>query len=218
MIGAAVVKRRLSQSRAGRLLRDMPVPELQRAWLVRILAREAGFCRQKALGLIEQFTSRPVTERIDLFYKPLLLLSNDVVLFPTPYIRGSRFERNLFMLIATETDLDQKRKGYLPVLELEGELRDAADSRHLKLRIKTNHREITDIDLVAFKDGVLFLGQCKIVIEPDGIYDSWKAESKLVFAAEQLSTCLAHLNEVRAALLGGLDSSPRRRSALCRLY
>jgi len=183
-----------------RAIRDVPVAELRRAWLARMLAREAGFSLQKSNSLVEQFTSRSKIGRIDLFYKPLLLLSNHVVLQPTPYIRGSRFERNVFALIATETDLDQKRKGYLPVLGLEKEFKTAGFAALANFRVLINHREVTDIDLVAFKDGILFLGQCKIVIAPDSLYDTWKAEQKLEDAASQLNTCIAYLDEVRATL------------------
>jgi hypothetical protein len=179
---------------------DLPVPELDRSWLVRLLAREAELPGRVAHGLIEQFISRPATGRIDLFYKPLLLLSRNIILLPTPYIRGSRFERNLLALIATETDLDQKKKGYLPVSELQQRFKEAEFQALTNFRVKVAHHELTDIDLVAFKDGLLFLGQCKIVIEPDSLYDSWKIEAKLDFAAAQLDTCVAHLDEVRPAL------------------
>jgi len=194
-------------------IRDVLVPELHRNWLIRILLREANLPRNQALGLVQQFTSRPRSRRIDLFYKPLLALPSGVVLLPTPYILGSRFERNLFALIATETELDQKKKGYLPVLNLVQEFRDAGFQALANFRVQVAHRELTDIDLVAFKDGILFLGQCKILIEPDSLYDAWKAEGKLRFAAEQLNTCVAHLDKVRRTLferLGVEDSREHR--------
>jgi hypothetical protein len=134
-----------------------------------------------------------------------MLLSGNTMAMPTAYIRGSRFERNVFTLIATETDLDQKRKGYLPVMDLVQSLKDAGFHALSNFPVKVNHRELTDIDLVAFKDGLLFLGQCKIVIEPDGIYDTWKVERKLDFAAEQLNTCIDHLDSVRAMLFERLQ-------------
>jgi hypothetical protein len=186
-------------------VRNVGVPEIQRNWLVRMLAREASISREKSRSLIDQFTTRPASSRIDLFYRPLLLLSDDIFLLPTPYIRGSRFERNLFALIAMETDLDQKRKGYLPVLELQRFFENAGFQAVSNFRVRVDHRELTDIDLVAFKDGVLFLGRCKILIEPDTLYDTWKAETKLDFAAEQLDTCLAHLDEIRIALFERLN-------------
>jgi len=188
------------QGSPARIVRDVPVPELRKAWLVRILSSEAGLSREQARNLINQFASLPARGRIDLFYRPLMLLSGDAVILPTPYIRGSRFERNLFTLIATETDFDQKRKGYLPVLDLRRRFENAGFQALANFRVQVNHKELTDIDLVAFKDGILFLGQCKIVIEPDNLYDTWKAQGKLEFAAGQLDTCILHLGEVRSTL------------------
>lgn len=189
-----------NKSRPKAVVRDVPVPELGKNWLARILSIELGFPRTKARSLIEQFTSRPELGRIDLFYKPLLVLSDNTVIVPTPYIRGSRFERNLFTLVATETYLDQKKKGYLPVLALEQEFKDAGFKALSNFHVQVKHRELTDIDLVAYKDGILFLGQCKIVIEPDTAYDVWKAESKIDFAAQQLDVCISHLDKVRTTL------------------
>jgi hypothetical protein len=154
----------------------------------------------KARALIEQFTSVAATGRIDLFYKPLLLLPGETIVLPTPYIRGSRFERNIFMLVVTETELDQKQKGYLPIPQLQKLLLGSGFKSLANFRVKVKHRELTDIDLVAYKDGLLFLGQCKIVIEPDGAYDTWKAESKLEFAAQQLETCVSNFDAVRASV------------------
>jgi hypothetical protein len=205
--GSSSVEKR---DRGRRMIRDIPVPELTRGWFVRMLARETGLPHKQSWNLVEQFTSRLPVGRIDLFYKPLLLLSNDVLLLPTPYIVGSRFERNIFMLIATETELDQKKKGYLPVLALNTEFHNAGFRSVPNFRVQVNHRELTDIDIVAFKDGFLFLGQCKIVIEPDSAYDAWKAESKLDSAASQLDICMSHLDEVRTNLFERLGLKDTR--------
>jgi len=183
----------------GRMLRNVPIPELNRNWFLRIMARETNTSRVKANDLLNQFTSRSATGRIDLFYKPLLLMSNTILL-PTAYIRNSRFERNIFTLIASESDLDQKKKGYLPVRELKGLFVEAGFRSLTDFRVRINRQEITDIDLVAFKDGLLFLAQSKIVIDPDSQYDAWKAEEKLNWAAVQLGKCLAQLDTIRESL------------------
>lgn len=205
--GAAATNRK---ERETARIRDIPVPELKRRWLVRILSREAGLSLKQSRSLMDQFISRPAVGRIDLFYKPLLLLSDEVVLLPSPYIRGSRFERNLFALIATETDLDQKKKGYLPIARLQEGFKEAGFYALANFSVQIEHRELTDIDLVAFKDGILFLGQCKILIEPDTLYDGWKCERKLQFAGEQLNTCLGYLDKVRAALFERLGLRGQR--------
>lgn len=186
------------------------LPNVKRRWLIRILAREAGFGVQRAQCLIEEFTSRPGTARADLFYRPLLLLTNDTLALPTPYIRGSRFERNLFVKIATESKLDQKRKGYVPLIELVNGFKSANFQAASNVKVRVDGRDLTDIDLVSFKDGVLFVCQCKILIEPDSLYDMWKSERKLAAAGDQLATCLLHLDEVRSTIFERLRLKGRR--------
>jgi hypothetical protein len=177
---------------------DTFCPELNRNWVVRLLTREGGVSRQQARGLIQQFSSEIAVGRTDLFCKPLVPIS-DTILFPTAYVRSSRFDRNVFMLIATESDLDQKKKGYMAVRNLRKEFNKAGFRAVTDFIIRGNHQEITDLELAAFKDGSLFLGQSKIVIDPDGLYDSWKAE-QLSRAAAQLDKCLEHLDVIRDGL------------------
>lgn len=180
-------------------VREVPTPELRRRWFVRLLKREANVSRKQAEALTKQFSSETGVGRIDLFYKPLIPIS-DTLLIPTAYIRSSRFDRNIFMLIATESDLDQKKKGYLPVRNLREEFIKAGFHAVADFSIRLDGQEITDLDLAAFKDGILFLAQSKIVIEPDSLYDIWKAEQKLSRAAFQLDKCLHHLDGIRERL------------------
>ena len=178
---------------------DVPMPELSRKWFVRLLRKEANVARKQAEALLEQFSSEMEIRRTDLFYKPLIPISG-MVLLPTAYVRSSRFDRSVFMLIATESDLDQKKKGYLPVRNLRTKFIDAGFHAVTDFTIRIDGREVTDLDLAAFKDGTLFLAQSKIVIEPDSLYDIWKAEEKLFRAAAQLDKCLQHLESVREDL------------------
>jgi hypothetical protein len=178
---------------------DVPTPELGRNWFVRLLRKEANVSRKQAEALVEQFSSEIGIGRTDLFYKPLIPIP-DMVLLPTAYVRSSRFDRNIFMLIATESDLDQKKKGYLPVRNLRKDFINAGFQAVTDFTIRIDGQEVTDLDLAAFKDGTLFLAQSKIVIEPDSLYDIWKAEEKLSRAAAQLDKCLQHLEVVREGL------------------
>lgn len=175
---------------------DVPMPELSRKWFVRLLRKEANVARKQAEALLEQFSSEMEIRRTDLFYKPLIPISG-MVLLPTAYVRSSRFDRNVF---ATESDLDQKKKGYLPVRNLRTQFIDAGFHAVTDFTIRIDGREVTDLDLAAFKDGTLFLAQSKIVIGPDSLYDIWKAEEKLFRAAAQLDKCLQHLESVREDL------------------
>jgi len=200
----AVVKeqdsRETSTEDGGRLtVADVPTPDLSRKWFVRLLRKEANVSRKQAEALLEQFLSEMEIGRTDLFYKPLIPISG-MVLLPTAYVRSSRFDRNVFMLIATESDLDQKKKGYLPVRNLRTEFLDAGFHAVTDFTIRIHGQEATDLDLAAFKDETLFLAQSKIVIEPDSLYDIWKAEGKLIRAATQLDKCLQHLESIRGEL------------------
>lgn len=187
----------------GPVVLRVPVPELSLRHLQALIKSELDISANRARGLAKQFSST-LNRRIDLFYKPVILLPAGRVLLPTPYVRGSRFERNVFHLIASESDLDQKRKGYLPISELVNLFKEAGFACLSNFKVKINHREFTDIDLVAFKDGVLFLGQCKIVIDPDSLYDSWNCEQKMRVAASQLDVCLEHLERVQLELFSRL--------------
>jgi len=88
----------------------------------------------------------------------------------------------------------------LPVKNLQDEFVEAGFQALTDFTIRINGQEVTDLDLAAFKDETLFLAQAKIVIEPDSLYDIWKAEGKLSRAAAQLDKCLQHLEAVREAL------------------
>lgn len=192
-----------------RIVLDVPVPELALNWVARILSKEANVSRGQARALIHQFSSEPAVGRIDLFYKPLVPIS-ETILFPTAYIRSSRFDRNIFALIATESDLDQKRKGYLPVLSLKKDFVKAGFRALTDFTVRVNRQELTDLDIAAFKDDTLFLAQSKIVIEPDTTYDNWKVEQKLSRAAAQLQSCLEHLDAVREGLFERLGMKGTR--------
>jgi hypothetical protein len=195
-----------------RIVLDVPTPELGRNWVIRMLARETNVSREQARALIHQFSSEPTVGRTDMFYRPLLSIS-DMILFPTAYIRSSRFDRNVFMLIATESDLDQKRKGYLPVVNLRTDFVEAEFQALTDFKVRVNGEEVTDLDLAAFKDGTLFVAQSKIVIEPDSSFDTWKAEQKLRRAAVQLDKCLERLDAIRDGLFErlGLKGSREKR-------
>jgi hypothetical protein len=129
-----------------------PYAELSRNWVIRMLVTEANLPREQARAPIRQFSSELVDRRIDLFYKPLISMS-DMLSFPTAYIRGSRFDRNIFMLIATESDLDQKRKGYLPVLSLRAGFVEAGFRALTDFKVRVNSQEVTGLDLAASGHG-----------------------------------------------------------------
>lgn len=184
-----------------------PIVEVPQGYLTVMLSRQLGVSHSQARAILRQFTTSAGSGRVDLFYKPLVQLDPRVLIVPTPFILGSRFDRNIFMIVVTEGDLDQKKKGFLPIHALGDKFRVAGFLSLTNYNVRIGGNLLTDIDLVAFKEGVLFLGQAKIVIEPDSAYDRWKAEQKLRHAAVQLRRCVEHLDDIRLELLRILGTS-----------
>jgi hypothetical protein len=178
-----------------------PIIEISHAIVAKMLSNEFAITHQRARALLRQFTTHLSDERIDLFYRPLVRIDQKSLLFPTPYILGARFERNVLVLAVVESDFDQKKKGFIPIRTLKNSFLEAGFSSLNDYRVVVNGNTLTDIDIIAYKNGVLFLGQAKILIEPDSMYDTWKAEQKLNHAAVQLRTCVEHIEETKHDLL-----------------
>jgi len=98
------------------------------------------------------------------------------------------------------------KKGTIPVRRCTEQFRSANFSAVADFRADVGERTITDIDIAALKVGHLFLGQAKVVIEPDSLYDRWKVLGKLHEAARQLDRTLEALPRFRDALLGRLGN------------
>ena len=110
---------------------------------------------------------------VDLFFKPLLISeSGSEVILCSRFIETGRFERNIFSILVADGVQDQDEKGFRPIEELVKAFQGAGFIAAGDVRIYVNGKLVTDADVVAFKDGELFLGQAKVVIEPDTIYES----------------------------------------------
>jgi hypothetical protein len=70
----------------------------------------------------------------------------------------------------------------------------------LNFPLRSGGQVITDVDIAAAKDGFLFVGQTKVLIRPDTLYDDWKVLENLGKAASQLRTALQHLSTIREEL------------------
>jgi hypothetical protein len=183
-----------------------PIVELPRGYMTLILSRQLKISHRQARAILRQFTTVLGLGRTDLFYKPLVQVDRRRLIIPTPFVLSSRFDRNIFAIIVTESELDQKKKGFLPIRSLAEEFKIAGFLSIIDYKVRSNGRVVTDIDIVAFKGGFLFLGQAKIVIEPDSSYDQWKAEEKMRDAATQLRCCVEHLDEVKSDLMKRLST------------
>jgi hypothetical protein len=187
--------------------KEDPIVEIPVGLMTRLTSRLLEVGTPRARQLLLQFTTTPGSARVDLFYKPLVKLNKTNLILPTPYVMASRFDRNIFSIIVTESELDQKKKGFVPIRALADEFRVAGFLSLTDYKVQQNGAVLTDIDIAALRAGYLFLGQAKIVIEPDSSYDQWKAEQKLLHAAKQLRVCVDHLEQIAPDLLKRLGSS-----------
>jgi len=96
--------------------------------------------------------------------------------------------------------LDQDAKGFRPIESLISYFESADFLAAGDVQITHNGEVVTDVDVIAYKEGKLFLGQAKVVIEPDTIYEVWKAEMRLEHAAEQLRKSISYQDELVKAL------------------
>jgi len=168
------------------------------------LMGDMGISQHKARSLMRQFTST-ARARFDLFFKPLLDIGEGDLVISCAAIQMGRFDRNLLHILATEVSLDVSSKGKRPLSILISQL-DRAGFRHCEnVPVTDGSKLITDIDVMAAKDGVLFLLQSKVLAESDNSYEEWKNMQSLFFAASQMNEslrCLRPAVEKRRAQLG----------------
>jgi hypothetical protein len=203
----AVAGQEWNRGRPETEFRANPIVRLPQGYMTLLLSRQLGVGHRKARSILEQFTTVPGRGRVDLFYKPLVQLDRKELIIATPFVFSSRFERNIFTIIVTESELDQKKKGFLPIRSLSDSFSTAGYLSTTDYNVRAQKIVVTDIDLVAFRKGYLFLGQAKIVIEPDSSYDHWKAEEKLRHAATQLRECIDHIDDIKIDLLKKLGAT-----------
>ena len=146
------------------------------------------------------------TERVDLFLKPLLPVASGTLALATAYIETSRMNRNILTIAIREANLDQSRKGTIQVEEVCETFRSAKFAALSNYAVILEGVPKTDIDIAAYKDGILFLGQAKVVIHPDTAHEHRAVRNKLVSAARQMKRCLDHLDSYKADLLHRLGA------------
>jgi hypothetical protein len=183
---------------------DATRPAVAADLLASFLMTDLGISVQKARSIMRQFTST-AHGRIDLFFKPLLDIGEGNLVISSAAIQMSRFDRNLLHILATEVSLDVSAKGKRPLSILVRQL-DRAGFRHCEnVPVKDGPKLVTDIDVMAAKDGVLFLLQSKVLAESDNSYEEWKNMQSLFLAASQMNEslrCLRPAVEKRRAQLG----------------
>jgi len=150
--------------------------------------------------LVAQFSLTPGDRNHDPFFRPLIKLNANDILIARPFIETGRFSRNLFTIAIREGGVDFAAKGLKPLRTLAGEFIDAGYATLVNVPIRGPQGNVTDVDIAAAKDGHLFLGQTKVLINPDTPYDDWKVHTNLARAAQQLQRSLSHVSQVAARL------------------
>jgi hypothetical protein len=137
---------------------------------------------------------------VDLFYHPLLRVTEDEILLPASYILNSRFDRNLISIIAREKSDTLAVKGRKPLRRLKTFF-EKAGFRCLE---DINVRDIkgnllTDLDLLAYRGDDAFFYQSKVLSIPDTPYEYWRVDQTLLSAAFQMDVVLDHKSQVEQA-------------------
>ena len=186
----ATVATQWQHKRSWEIVHREAVASLRRSVIVSAIKEYLGCGSMKARALVRRFQVKGDKSPVDLFFKPLLISeSGSEVILCSRFIETGRFERNIFSILVADGVQDQDEKGFRPIEELVKAFQGAGFIAAGDVRIYVNGKLVTDADVVAFKDGELFLGQAKVVIEPDTIYEVWKAENRLKHAAAQLREC-----------------------------
>jgi hypothetical protein len=172
------------------------VPTMRFVSFDEFLRSEIGYSEEMASSFRRQFTS-DLEDRssLDLFYRPLLRISQDEFALAISYAETSRFDRNVFRIALLESDMDLAKRGFKPLKAVVARLREKDFKSTENVPLSADGRIRTDADLLAFKDGLLFVAQVKIVIDADSVYETWQVEQKLRTAASQLVRTLALLDE-----------------------
>jgi hypothetical protein len=159
-------------------------------------------------------------EEYDPYLRPLVRLDSERLLVLDPYIYAGRFARNALKALAQDGRVDLDECGRALERQFQRILGDAAfstnDGRCVIIRDQEG-RPLTDLDVVAYRDGVLFLGQAKAVIPPGSAYEIYRMIGQMKEAAVQLRLSVnnidANIDTVKQTL-GIPENEPLRIKAL----
>jgi hypothetical protein len=176
-------------------------PILSNNMLNKLIAAGVTEVKEQVDSLIAQFSLNTAIRNQDPFYRPIIKLDDSYSLLARTFVETGRFSRNLLTIAVAESDLDLSPKGLRPLKGLPELFARAGFVARLSVPLHDGQRLLTDVDIVAHKDGFLFLGQVKVLIQPDSLYEEWKARQTLRQAAKQLEVCVEHATNL-AILLG----------------
>jgi hypothetical protein len=168
--------------------------------LASLFVESLGCTGEQAERMVSQFSLNPRERNQDPFFRPLIRLDAQDLLIAATFVETSRFSRNLFNIAIREGKVNFSAKGLKPLKNVHRKFLDADFDALLNFPLRSGGQVITDVDIAAAKDGFLFVGQTKVLIRPDTLYDDWKVLENLGKAASQLRTALQHLSTIREEL------------------
>lgn len=183
-----------------RTFRKEGIATLPVAQLAAMFSASLACSTRQAERLVSQFSLEPSRRNEDPFFRPLIKLDSQECLIAATFIETGRFSRNLFAIAIREGRVNFSAKGLKPLKSIHQKFLRAGFDTVLNFPIRAEGKFITDIDIAATKDGFLFVGQTKVLLRPDTLYDSWKALDSLRKAANQLRTSLQNLTSLQDRL------------------
>ncbi len=166
---------------------------LPKAQLISLVKHSLGCTTEQGERLVSQFSLDPAERNQDPFFRPLIELNSGQRLIAASFIETSRFSRNLFTIAIREGSMNFSAKGLKPLKDLRQEFVHAGFKVVINFPIAASGKTVTDVDIAATKDDFLFVGQTKVLIHPDTLYDDWKVLENLKKAADQLKTTLQYV-------------------------
>jgi hypothetical protein len=160
----------------------------------------------RAECLVAQFSCRlEGSKEFDLYLKPLMELTNGMTVIPVSFVQLSRFERNIFTIAERAGAADLSPRGFNPREALASRFRDDGFGVKTNVPVVLDGQTITDADILIAKDRFLFVGQVKVVIDPDGAYEHWKVKQTLLNGADQLVKTVHAINSNFGLFLSEMD-------------
>jgi len=132
----------------------------------------------------------------DPYQQPLILLEDNKILVLETYVQNSRFLRNSLKLLAKQNIAKLHNCGYSletrfqEILQINKFKTD--EGKKIEIFDPTGKLK-TDLDVLAYREGVLFLGQVKTVLPPGNLYEIYRILETLKHAADQLHLCVDNL-------------------------
>lgn len=133
----------------------------------------------------------------DPYKQPLILLENNKILLLETYIQNSRILRNSLKLLTQQNMAQLDKCGHSLEIRFQEILQfnqfKTNEGKKVKILDSTGKLK-TDLDVLAYRDGVLFLGQVKNVLPPGNLYEIYRILEILKHAGDQLHLCVDNLD------------------------